>query len=259
MFTEFSPGLETLLVIISFLSGIGITAIGPGGIFLTIALFSLTALTPAQVAGTASATFIAAGVLGTVVYARSGELKDESTIRLAMILSVTAIAGALLGAWLNPRVSEGPFGALLGVVVLGVGGVMVYQGIRGLEPRFTVSADTPGGRALLAALGFTIGVAGGLLGVGGPVLAVPALIVVGVPMLFAVAAAQAQSVLLSGFATLGYLAQGAVVWPLAFLLVVPLLAGAVVGWRIAHRIDPRRLRIALGLVLLGVGPYLAFA
>jgi uncharacterized membrane protein YfcA len=63
------PGIRAVLMLLAFLSGIGITAIGPGGIFITIALFLLTAETPATIAGTASAMFIATGILGTVVYA----------------------------------------------------------------------------------------------------------------------------------------------------------------------------------------------
>jgi len=39
---------------------------------------------------------------------------------------------------------------------------------------------------------------------------------------------------------------------------VPQLFGVVVGWRLAHRIAERRLRIALGAVLLAIAPWIAF-
>ncbi len=259
MLTEFGPALELLLVLISFLSGIGITAIGPGGIFVTIALYTLTGLSAGQVAGTASATFVATGVLGTFIYFRSGELREPTALRISALLGATSIPGALLGAWLNSVLSARLFGFLLGLLVVIVGGVILHQEWRGLRVRMVARADTAAGRAALLALGFGIGVAGGLLGVGGPVLAVPALVVLGAPLLLAVAVAQLQSVLLAAFATIGYLLQGAVLWPLALLIVVPQLAGAVIGWGIAHRIDPGRLRLALGLVLLVVGPYIALA
>lgn len=41
----------------------------------------------------------------------------------------------------------------------------------------------------MAAIGVAVGLPGGLLGVGGPVLAVPLLVVLGVPMLMSVALA----------------------------------------------------------------------
>jgi uncharacterized membrane protein YfcA len=37
------------------------------------------------------------------------------------------------------------------------------------------------------------------------------------------------------------------------LVGFPLLAGVVVGWKIAHLIDPARLKVALGAVLVVVG------
>ena len=62
--------------------------------------------------------------------------------------------------------------------------------------------------ALITALGFGVAVAGGLFGIGGPLLSVPLLVVVGVPMLAALGAAQAQSVVIAAVGTLGYLGPG---------------------------------------------------
>jgi hypothetical protein len=45
----------------------------------TIALFALTGLAPAQVAGTAIVTHVATGALGTAAYTRSGQLRDPGT------------------------------------------------------------------------------------------------------------------------------------------------------------------------------------
>lgn len=251
--------LEAALVVIGFLSGVGITAIGPGGIFLTIALFSLTPLAPSEVAGTASATFIAAGLVGWWIYYRSGELSTRDSVSIAGSLSVTSVAGALLGARVNTFVSHALFGVLLGVVVTAIGGLIVYQEWRRLGPRYRIDPRSRRGQVLLLLLGLAIGFAGGLLGVGGPVLAVPALVVLGVPMLVAVAVAQVQSVFLAAFATVGYAVHGAVLWPLALLVGIPELLGVVIGWKVAHRIEPRRLKIGLGVLLVALGPYLALA
>ena len=108
----------------------------------------------------------------------------------------------------------------------------------------------------MAAIGLGVGLPGGLLGVGGPVLAVPLMIVVGVPMLLAVALAQVQSVFIAAFATWGYALQGAIDWWLAVLVGVPLLVGTLLGWWIAQRVAPERLRGALAWVLMGLGLYL---
>lgn len=102
-----------------------------------------------------------------------------------------------------------------------------------------------------------MGVLGGALGVGGPVVAVPILVVLGIPLLEAVAMAQVQSVFLSLFATVGYLTVGAVEWSLALLVAVPQLVGVVAGWRLAHRVPTSTLRDGLAVVLVAVGALLA--
>ena len=253
-----SIDLLVLLAAISFAAGIGITAIGPGGIFLTIALYALAPLAPAEVAGTASVTFIVTGVLGTVIYARSGELQNPGNRRLAWWLSGTSIVGALAGAWANPWLSPRLFGLLLGIASVVAGGVIIRQTWRGLTPRTQLNTETPSGRLWIAALGFGIGFLGGLLGLGGPVLAVPALVVLGVPLLPALAVAQIQSIFVAAFATLGFVLQGAVLWPLALAIGLPQLIGALLGWRIAHRVPAARLKLVLGVALVALGPYLIF-
>ncbi|ELY58469.1 sulfite exporter TauE/SafE family protein [Natronococcus jeotgali] len=253
----FDLSLVLLLVCIAFFSGIGITTIGPGGIFVTIALYSLTPLPASQVAGTAHATFVVTGLVGSVAYLHSGEMKTGESRAIAIVLSLSSVLGALLGSQINPLVSRSLFGILLGGVATTVGGVILYRERRGFTPIVDVDPLTREGQAALAGLGLVLGVASGLLGIGGPVLAVPALVLVGVPMLLAVAVAQVQSIFIAAFATAGYAVQGDVLLPLAVVVGTPLLLGVVVGWRVAHVVDPARLKVALGAVLLGVGPYLA--
>lgn len=254
----FGGTLLALLVVVALLSGIGIATIGPGGIFLTIALYSLAPLTSSQVAGTAHATFIGTGLVGSAAYLYSGEMSTGAGRALAIVLSLSSILGALVGAQLNTYVSQALFGLLLGGVASTVGAVILYRERRGFAPVYELDVTTREGKVALSLLGLVLGTASGLLGVGGPVLAVPALVVVGVPMLLAVAVAQVQSVFIAAFATSGYLAQGNVLLALAVALGVPLLVGVLVGWKVAHLVDPARLKVGLGLVLLAVGPILAF-
>lgn len=256
MIAAVPPAMLALLVAVALVAGVGITTIGPGGIFVTVALYALTPLSSAAVAGTAHATFIATGVIGTVVYARSGELVGEDGRGMAAILSATSVVGALAGAHLNTYVSRRLFGVLLGVVAGLTGIVLLYRERRELDAVVTIDATSRRGRASLGLLGVGLGVASGLVGVGGPVLAVPALVVLGVPILLALGVAQVQSIFIAVFATAGYVTQGAVSLPLAVLIGIPQVVGVVAGWMIAHRVDPNRLKVALGAVLLAVGVYL---
>lgn len=253
-----STELAVLLFVIALFAGVGISAIGPGGIFVTIALFLLAPISSATVAGTASATFIATGLLATVLYQRSGDFAIGDTREVAVILSATSVVGALAGSWANLGLPDELFGYILGAFVAVVGGIIIYREAVGLEPTDWIHRlSTTARRLVVTAIGFGVGFLGGLLGVGGPVIAVPILVILGIPMLQSLAVAQLQSIFISGFATFGYYLGDAVSLPLAVLVGVPQLVGVYFGWRVAHEVEPRRLRVVLGSVLVLVSPALA--
>lgn len=249
-------GVVVLLLIIALIGGACITIIGPGGIFVTIALFVLLPLDPGTVAGTASATFIATGIAGSLGYLKSGQLRNRKAIRAALVLSLASVAGAYAGTKINQLLDSSSFGLLLGIFVFLTGVIVLYRRYNTTSADSRLKLDTARGFIWMSIVGLGVGFTGGLLGVGGPVLAVPLLVVLGVPMLLSVALAQVQSIFISGMATVGYVLQGAVNWKLAALLVVPLLIGTISGWYFAQRIQSGRLKAFLSLVLMALGIYL---
>ncbi|SPT64252.1 sulfite exporter TauE/SafE family protein [Actinomadura madurae] len=248
--TGLEPGVLAALVLLGLAAGVGITAVGPGGVLVTAGLFALTGLPPAHVAGTAMVTNVATGVLGTAVYTRSGQLREPGTRRTAALLCGGAVAGTPLGVWLNGLVTGRVFGVLLGVLVA-LSAVLV------LCRRGEGSGSPGAGWPVVLAAGAAVAAAGALFGVGGPMLCVPLLVALGSPVLAALAAAQAQSVVIAGAGTLGYVAAGAVDWPLAALVGVPELAGVVAGWAIARAVPAGALKGALVVSLLALAPYVA--
>ncbi|WP_331235026.1 sulfite exporter TauE/SafE family protein [Natronorarus salvus] len=250
--------MAVLLFVIALVAGVGISAIGPGGIFVTIALFLLVPISSAEVAGTASLTFIFTGLLAAGLFQRSGDFAEGFAREMAIILSGMSIIGAYTGSQANLVISDEVFGYLLAVFVAVVGGIILYREVHGFEPSNHVQLISTGQRrGTLGTIGFGVGFIGGLLGVGGPVIGVPILVLLGVPMLTALAVAQVQSIFISGFATAGYFLGDAVSIPIAILVGVPQLIGVVVGWRVAHLVAEGRLRIALGVVLLLISPVIA--
>lgn len=249
-----TPGIW--LVAIALVAGVGITTVGPGGVFVTAALYELTDLSSAAVAGTASATFVATGLVGSSAYVRSGELTTRRAREAAVVLSGVGLVGALAGTRLNLLVGERLFGYLLAAFLAGVGVLLAYRERVGIEPSGLLDTSRRR-RGLLAVTGGSIGVVSGLLGVGGPVIAVPVLVVLGMPMLRAVAVAQVQSIFLALFATAGYAAVGAVDVTMAVLVGVPQLVGVLAGWRLAHRVSAHRLRLVLAGVLVAVAGVVA--
>lgn len=241
-----------LLGLFGLVGGIGITAVGPGGVLPTIGLFALTELSPAEVAGTAIVTHIATGALATVAYTRSGQLREAETRRTALILAATAVIGTPLGVLLNTLVSQRVFGMVLGVLVALVAAMVWY---REHHPATGTLAHPPA--QLVVGLGFAVAMASGIIGIGGPMLTVPLLVALGVPVLESLASAQVQSIVIATVGTLGYVAHHAIDWPLAALIGIPELAGVLLGWKIAHALPTRSLKYALIITLFALAPYLA--
>jgi uncharacterized membrane protein YfcA len=248
--------IELLFVLaaVAFVGGVVVTSVGPGGIFVLAALYVGTSLSEAQVAGTASATFVGGALLGALVYARSGDMDWP----LAVTVGLGGVIGTRLGVWLNALVSRRLFGVLLGLLLGLVGLVVLFYERRNVEPFVRFDSTTHAGLAGLGVIGLAVGTAGGLFGIGGAALVPPALVLVGVPLVPALAATQVVVAFISSAATVSYLARGTVVAPLVFVVGGSYLLGVVGGWRVAHRVDAARLTVVLGLTLLGLAPVLVF-
>lgn len=247
-----TPTILVLLGLFGLVGGIGITALGPGGVLPTIGLFTLTNLSPAEVAGTAIVTHVATGALATVAYSRSGHLRGPQTRRTALILAGTAVLGTPVGVLVNTVVSQRMFGVVLGVFVA-LAAVLVWYRERYRPGEAAAHPST----AVVAVLGFAVAAASGIVGIGGPMLTVPLLIALGVPALESLASAQVQSIVIAGVGTLGYLAHDTINWPLAAVVGIPELVGVLLGWKIAQKLPTRRLKQALIVTLLVLAPYLA--
>jgi hypothetical protein len=249
-----TTGVVALLGLCGLAGGVGITALGPGGVLPTVGLFALTALSPARVAGTAIVTHIATGTLATAAYRRSGQLGGRAARRTALLLAATALVGTPLGVLVNSAVSKRSFGIVLGVVVALVAALVWYRQRRHSGDRAHRAARPP---ALVAAgLGLAVSAVSGIVGIGGPMLTVPLLIVLGVPVLEALSCAQVESIVIATVGSAGYLVQGAIDWPLAAVIGIPELAGVLLGWKIARSLPTRTLTYGLVAALFALAPYL---
>lgn len=198
----------------------------------------------------------AGGIVGAVGFTRSGELPGTDGRVLAVILSGASILGSVTGSYLNPYISRRLFSVLLGLLTIVIGSVLLYGQIRGLPSIVTLDARSTGGRLAFGGVGLLLGLSSGLVGIGGPIIAVPALVTLGVPILLALGVAQVQAIFISGFAAGGYFLQDAISPFFATVTTVPTVIGAIGGWVLAHRIDPDHLELVLSAVLFPIGLYL---
>ena len=271
-----SAGTLILLALFGFAGGVGTTALGPGGVLVTIGLFLFSGLPPAAISGTAIATNVGSATLGTGAFARSGQLRGRETRRIAAVLIAAAVVGTPLGVLVNAHISGGAFGILLGICVAAIG-VLLFVRERQRRAASAPGASAPSASAptlphpppgparahdampapsIVLPLGLAVALVSGLFGLGGQLLSVPLLISIGAPMLPALGAAQAQSIVIAGIGTVGYAIRGAIAWPLVLVVGVPLVVGALVGWRLTQTVPTERLRSLLALALIVTGAYL---
>ena len=118
-------------------------------------------------AGTSLAAIVPTATVGVISYAMAGDVQWVA----AVLLAAGAVAGAQIGTWLLPRVPvralQLGFAVFMIVVVVAL---FLVVPSRGAE--FVVDFSTG---AVLVLLGLVTGVLSGLLGVGGGVIVVPAL------------------------------------------------------------------------------------
>lgn len=273
------PFLEHWLL--GLLAGAFGTLIGAGGGSLIVpALLLLFHYDIHTVVGTSLCAVFANAVSGTVSYARQGRIDYGHGLAFA----AAVVPGALLGAVLAHLISLKAFGLLFGGLMLALGIVVLRQKenpLLGLPERTALSqayfnlklkmtrlTDREGGRFEYfvdtrrgLAISFGTGVLSSLLGIGGGIIHVPAMILwLGFPRHLAVATSHFVLAFSSLAGVLLFAWEGSIRWegalPLALGAVIGAQAGAAVSRKMSGTWIVRLLSLALivvGIRMLAIG------
>ncbi len=218
---------------------------GGGGLVQLPALF---AVLPDTSAATLFGTNKAASICGTTT-AASQYLRR---VRLPGAMLATALAGALVGAWLGARtVSALPPEVIRPAVLMLLVGVALHT-FRRRELGTFHTPRVKGRAALLAGTvtGLVLGFYDGLFGPGtGAFLVFVYVRVFGYDFLHASAAAKFVNVATNAAALTWFAGHGHLLWPVAGLMAACNVGGAVLGSRLALRFGaPFVRRVFLGVV-----------
>ncbi|MBF0589650.1 MAG: sulfite exporter TauE/SafE family protein [Magnetococcales bacterium] len=242
----------------------GLFGVG-GGIVIVPALlflFYMDGMMPAfsmQLAvGTSLATIIVTNLLATWNHHRRGSVAWQEV----MHFTPGVILGAWLGAMLAVKVSGASLKLFFGLFEIAVGLMMMFATDRFTRRERKGTKDS----GVHALFGLGIGGVSSLLGIGGGTMSVPVLSwVVGLPIRLAVGSASAIGVALSLAGAAGFIQAGwghdalppgsfGYVLPQAFFgIVIGTLITTPIGVKLAHTIQPQRLKQAFGVMLLAVG------
>jgi uncharacterized membrane protein YfcA len=258
------------LVALGVLIGITLGALGAGGSILAVPVLvhvaglSVHAATATSLVAVGSAAALAAsghrrnvrvdvaiwfvptGFVGALIGAAVGEHLDADSLLLAFSLLMLVAAQRMLSTGrvrpraLSSAANHDTADARRGAVTLPSGAALLPTRRRGAAVLAVATA------------GALVGFLTGLFGVGGGFVIVPALtLAVGLAMPQAIAT---SLVIVAANAAIALAIRGigAVDWPIAVALTVPMLAGSLVGARFGRRLDPRSARLTFAGLLITV-------
>lgn len=258
------------------LLGLGIgtygTIVGAGGGFVLVPalLILYPELEPEEVTATSLGVVFLSAASGTASYARQRRIDYRTGLLFAVASAPGVVAGALLVQFVPVRLFTGLFGVmLLGVAAVSLWGrpLAIRKPLRGRGIIRRSVTDADGKQYVYAYkiwLGLTlslgIGVVSSLFGIGGGVIHVPAMIILlHIPVHFAVATSLFVLAFMSGGASAIHLATGtlggAEVAKVA-ALALGAVPGAQLGTYLAQRIKGRSVLILLASALVVLGALL---
>jgi len=248
--------------------------VGAGGGFLIVPVLLLVwHLPPALAAGTSLAVVFLNASAGSYSYAKQGRIDYKSGILLAL----PTLPGSIAGAFIADRISGRVFHVIFAVLLLTVASLLLWKPVgRGEEPTVRHEFDPNGPwwrmqRVVIDKTGhefryqynliygllisFGVGFMSSILGIGGGIVHVPALIhLLGFPS--HLAAATSHFILaISALVGAGtHVALGNVLFIPAGLMGVGVIVGAYFGAKLAHKskgaVTVRLLSIALIVVAI---------
>ncbi|MEM2739219.1 MAG: sulfite exporter TauE/SafE family protein [Candidatus Bathyarchaeia archaeon] len=249
-----SAGKTSAALSSGFLLGVAAGLIGVGGgefrIPILLYLIGLPVIT-------SIAVNLLVGLLTVVVsFLRRLQLGllNGHSLNLALVMSLTSIAGAYLGALLTGKISENPLKRVLAIFLIIVGLKI------GLEPlvespiTFHFTFGFLEETALAALVGLAIGVISGALGVAGGEFRIPALLYVfGLDITAAGTISLFVSIptVASGFIkhrNMGHMNRTAAI--IAVIMGIGSVLGAFIGASYAGAVEKDALKILLGAILI---------
>ncbi|MBB5324357.1 hypothetical protein HNQ34_001450 [Anoxybacillus tepidamans] len=259
-----------LLILVGFVAGtIGsLVGLGGGVIIVPSLLFLgashwLPSVSPQMAVGTSLVVIIFNGLSSTLSY-----MKDKMVdYRSGLLFFIGSGPGAIFGAWVNQALSFSHFSLYFGLFLISVSFLLMLMknsSERAKQKNFAITRTyitnegetvTYGYHPVTAiAIAFIVGFFGGLFGIGGGSLMVPAMILLFLfPPHVAVATSMFIVFLSSLVSSVTHMAMGNVQWSFALALIPGVWFGAKTGAWMNKKLKSKTIVLVLRIVLILLG------
>lgn len=265
-------------IVFGFLVGAYGTMVGAGGGFLMVpALLLLYHAAPAQAAGTSLTVIFFNAASGSVSYARQRRIDYRTGLSFAL----ATLPGAVTGAYLSRYFSGRAFSLAFGILLLAIAVLLIWRPTARRSDAQAHAAASPRSRwqhvrrimdasgelhvyrynwVVGLGLSFCVGFLSSILGIGGGIIHVPAMIhLLGFPPHLATATSHFILAISAGVGAGTHIALGHVLAGPAILMAIGVTGGAQVGAMLAQRMHGTRIIRLLAIALIVVAGRLLFS
>lgn len=247
-----SPKQGALLLGLGLAAGFlsGMFGVG-GGILIVPGLIAIAHFNPRLAAGTSLTTIVPLAAVGVVSYAKTGHVSWVA----ALLLAAGAMVGSQIGTWLLAKIS--PVGLQLGFasfMIFSAG--MLFVAVPSREATLQIGW---GIAAALILVGLATGILSGLLGVGGGLIVVPALMLVfGASDLVAKGTSLMMMIPTALAGTIPNVARKNMNLPAALIVGLSACVTTFFGSEVAHRVTPMVANVCFSIFVVIIAMQLAF-
>jgi len=268
-----------LLIVTGFLIGIFGTLIGAGGgfILVPILILSYPELSPETITAISIAIVAANAISGSIAYARSGRIDFKAGVLFALF----TIPGSILGVLTTQFIHRNLFNILFGILLVALSVYLLFSHNKTLVP-VTVdgnkkrwkrhflkdssgrSYDYTYNQTLGILISVVVGYLSPVLGIGGGIIHVPALVQwLQFPVFIATATSHFILAIMSTVSVIVHAIKGSYNDPkilhMVIGLVIGVIPGAQVGAWLSHKFKSKTIIRVLAVCLVLVGVRILFS
>lgn len=249
-------GYILLLFVLGVAVGCFGTLIGVGGGFILVPVFLLGFhWTPQQAAGTSLAIVCLNGISGSLAYIRQHKVHYNA----ALWFSLAALPGSFLGSYLSQYFTSASFRLVFGVLLAGLSVLMLVRPAGKAGAQGEERPDFAYNRPLGIGISVLVGFLSSILGIGGGLVHVPAMVyLLGFPPHIAAATSHLVLAVSSFFGATSHYLLGNVLLQPALIIGGGAVVGAQMGARLSQKVKSRYLLWLLAAALFLLGLRLAF-